>query len=267
MNTGVATLIDHAFVVPAYGDSPYLGECLDSLHRQVLKGSRIVVSSSTPSPYQEEVARRFEAEYSVHGPNRGIGADWNAAVARGGRSWVTIAHQDDVYVPTFVARTMDAASQTPDASMIFTRYSELSEGGVRGRSAMMRVKDVLLELGFIGRDRIRSESAKLRVLRLGCPIGCPAVTLGPSAMPHAFREDLRLDVDWEAWIRLAKGSGAFHYLRQELMQHRIHGKSETSAGIRDGRRRTEDIEMFTMMWPKPIARLLARAYAISYEAA
>jgi glycosyltransferase involved in cell wall biosynthesis len=267
MNTGCGALIDHAFVVPVYGDSPYLEACLESLRAQTLQGSRIVVSSSTPSPYQEQAASRFDVEYSVHGPNRGIGADWNAALARGDRSWITIAHQDDVYTPLFVAQTMDAASRSPDASMIFTRYSELSDGGVRPRSTTMRVKDALLEVGFIGADRIGSESAKLRVLRLGCPIGCPAVTLGPSALPHAFREDLRLDVDWEAWIRLAKGRGAFHYIRRELMQHRIHGKSETSAGIRDGRRRTEDIEMFNMMWPKPIARLLARAYALSYEAA
>lgn len=267
MTAAHGTLIDHAFVVPAYGDSPYLDACLESLRGQTLQGSRVVVSSSTPSPLQERVARRFDAEYSVHGPNRGIGADWNAAFARGERSWVTIAHQDDVYAQSFVERTMDAAHRSPDASMIFTRYSELSDGSVRRRSSMMRVKDVLLEIGFVGADRIRTKSAKLRVLRLGCPIGCPAVTLGPSALPHAFREDLRLDVDWEAWIRLAKGRGAFHYIRQELMQHRIHGKSETSAGIRDGRRRTEDIEIFNMMWPKPIARLLARAYALSYEAA
>ncbi len=258
-------LPDHSFVVPAYGDSPYLRECLASLKAQSLPGSEIIIVSSTPSRFQRELALEFQVEYIAHSPNRGIGADWNAAVAQATRSWVTIAHQDDVYRSEFVRCTLDAGLSS-DALLVVTKYREMMDGKVRNPSLMLRIKDVLLELGFLGRRRVRSRSAKMRILRFGCPIPCPAVTLGPRGKNIRFREDLRLGVDWEAWIRLSRQDGSFQYVRRPLMLHRIHSGSETSAGIRGGQRAKEDGEIFRMMWPKPIAALLARVYALSYEA-
>ena len=79
-----------------------------------------------------------------------------------------------------------------------------------------------------------------------------------------FREDLKVNLDWDAWLRLAAQPGAFAYVRQTLMLHRIHAGSETSDGIRAGVRAREDLMMFRAQWPAPIARVLARAYAMSY---
>ena len=46
---------DHAFVVMAHGDSPFLTGCLASLRAQSLS-SRIAVTTSTPSPFIKETA-------------------------------------------------------------------------------------------------------------------------------------------------------------------------------------------------------------------
>ena len=95
------------------------------------------------------------------------------------------------------------------------------------------------------------------------PVPCPAVTLRARAGLR-FREDLKVNLDWEAWLRLAAQPGTFAYVRQTLMLHRIHAGSETSDGIRAGVRAREDLMMFRAQWPAPIARVLARAYAMSY---
>lgn len=256
----------HTFVVPAYGRSPHLAQCLASLQRQT-RPSVVVVATSTPWDGLESLVAAFGARLVVHGPNAGIGRDWNVALAQAGTPWVTIAHQDDLYLPTFTERTLALATRRADVVLVATGYGELlePEGRRRTRSPMLAIKRGLVELAFLGRDAVASAGAKRRLLRFGCPIACPSVTLRLSPEGFSFREDLKVDLDWDAWLRLADKPGAFAYDRGALMLHRIHRGSETSAGVRAGVRAAEDRMMFERLWPAPVARLLTRAYALSYE--
>lgn len=253
---------EHSFVVPAYGQSPYLRECLDSLRAQT-RPSPILISTSTPWSGLADLADEYGARLAMHSPNAGIGRDWNAGLANANSTWVTLAHQDDRYLPTFTERTLAAAAQHSDTVLVMTGYGELLGGVVRRGSAMLAVKRLLLELGFLGRNHVASRSGKRRLLRFGCPVPCPSVTL--RAMPDfRFREDLKVNLDWEAWLRMADRPGAFARVRECAMLHRIHATSETSEGVRAGVRAREDLMMFQSMWPTPVARLLVRAYALSY---
>lgn len=254
----------HCFVVPAYGHSPHLRECLASLRAQT-RPARIVLASSTPFRGIEEVAAEYGARLVVHGPNRGIGADWNAALDAAEAPWVTVAHQDDVYLPDFSAKVMQAVSAHPGASLVVTDYRELLDDAPQSPSAMLRIKKVLLEVGFLGRGCVHHTGAKMRMLRFGCPLPCPAVTLGPGASSLRFNESLKVNLDWDAWVRQAAREGGFCYVREALMLHRIHAGSETSAGIRGGVRAMEDRQMFAALWPSPFARLLSLMYALSYR--
>lgn len=255
-------IAEHSFVVPAYGQSPHLRDCLDSLRAQT-RPSPIVISTSTPWPGLSELANDYGARLAIHSPSAGIGRDWNAGLAEAGSTWVTLAHQDDRYLPTFTERTLIAAAARPETMLVMTGYGELLEGAIRTRSAMLAIKRLLLELGFLGRDHVASRSGKRRLLSFGCPVPCPSVTL--RALPgFRFREDLKVNLDWEAWLRLADRSGSFARVRGCAMLHRIHAASETSAGVRAGVRAREDLMMFQSLWPAPVARLLARAYALSY---
>ena len=255
----------HTFVVPAYGQSPHLRACLDSLSRQTLPSS-IVIATSTPHDGLASIAGEFDARLAVHAPNAGIGRDWNFALAQASTSWVTLAHQDDIYLPEFTEQTLALGNAHPAATLVLTGYRERAGEAVRTNTTMLLVKRLLLELGFLGRNAISSRGAKLRLLRFGCPIPCPAVTLNMALLGNLrFREDLKVNLDWEAWTRLARLEGTFAYAREPLMLHRIHATSETSAAIRQGVRAAEDRLMFDALWPRPIARLLARAYTLSYE--
>jgi glycosyltransferase involved in cell wall biosynthesis len=255
----------HGFVVPAYGESPHLRECLDSLARQTQR-STVVIATSTPHEGLAAIADEFGARLAVHAPNAGIGSDWNFALAQARTPWVTLAHQDDVYLPTFTERSLALADTRPDLALVLTGYGELLGTDTRTTTPMLLVKRALLELGFLGRGAVSNPGAKLRLLRFGCPIPCPSVTLNMALLDGLrFREDLKVNLDWEAWMRLARADGAFAYAREPLMLHRIHATSETSAAIRQGVRAVEDRMMFDALWPRPIARLLARAYTLSYE--
>ena len=77
--------LSHTFVIPAYGHSVHLRDCLASLRAQT-RPSRIVIATSTPFDGLEALAAEFSAELVTHGPNAGIGHDWNFALEQA-RRW------------------------------------------------------------------------------------------------------------------------------------------------------------------------------------
>lgn len=52
------TCNDHTFVVCAYGESPYLSDCISSLMNQK-QASRILISTSTPNKHIEQIASSY----------------------------------------------------------------------------------------------------------------------------------------------------------------------------------------------------------------
>lgn len=254
----------HTYVVPAYGLSPHLDACLASLRAQTT-ASAVVLSTSTPTDAVHEVARHHGVPVRVHGPNRGIGPDWNAALGSAETPLVTLAHQDDIYLPGHVAAVTTAFVASPSAVMAFTDYRELQGDALRPLNRTLLIKRVQREFGLLGRQAVASSAMKRAMLRFGNSIPCPAVTLNRDvAADFRFREDMRTNMDWDGWLRLAALPGAFLYVRDALLLHRIHAGSETTACISDGLREREDLEMFSRFWPPTVARALTRLYASSY---
>lgn len=255
----------HAFVVPAYGQSPYLETCLASLSAQQ-RPSSIVIATSTPFTGLEEVCERHGARLHVHGPNQGIGHDWNEALAQADAEWVTIAHQDDVYASDFSSRVLEAIEGAGQVGFAFTDAVEINpDGSMRQGGLNQRIKRALVTAAFLGRDRIHGASSRRLLLGLGNAINCPAVTLNKRLHPlFKFREDLRTNMDWMAWVELSGNSGILR-IPHALVEHRVHPDSETARCLDDGARRLEDKMVFDTLWPRPISGLLQRLYATSYQ--
>jgi hypothetical protein len=255
-------------VVPAYGRSPYLDACLDSLLAQAAP-VRIVVTTSTPSGFLEEACARRAIALHAHGTGgRGIGADWNAALAQahpGGLA--TVAHQDDVYDENYSARIQQAHREDPDAALYFTDSHEIDPAGaVRPQGRVLAVKRLLARLAFLGAGKVTDGWRLRMLLGFGNAIVCPTVTLNLGQLPgFAFREDLRTNMDWMAWREAARHA-PLRVVAGRLVGPRGHPDSETSRCIGDGSRHREDEMMFREFWPAPVAAALARLYGAGYEA-
>lgn len=256
--------MDHCFVVPAHGESPYLEECLRSLRAQTIP-TRIIIATSTPNPLISDMAGKYSADLRINAHRGGIGSDWNFALDCADGDLVTLAHQDDVYLPGFLADTMDAARANQDATLIFCDYAENVQGRIRSTSTLLRIKRFLLELGFLGRRRTGSPFMKTNALRFGCAISCPTVTVNRGLVRLRFRTDLKVDLDWAAWLELARMPGAFVYLRRPLMLHRVHAESETTGAIADGHRASEDTMILQELWPRLLARAITSTYRLAYR--
>ena len=82
-----------------------------------------------------------------------------------------------------------------------------------------------------------------------------------------FRSNLKANLDWQAWESLSKLEGAFVYIKEPLMEHRVHSGSTTNKILESNARGKEDLYMLEKFWPKPVARLIDRLYSTNEKSA
>lgn len=253
----------HTFVVPTYGENPYLRGCLRSLKAQTVP-ARVVVTTSTPCAHIRDAADELGIAVVVNPARRGIGADWNFALAQAGTRLVTLAHQDDEYLPDFLATTLALFSKNSSATMAFTGFQQISDTGTPQTSRVSFVKDLLLA-AFAGRRESVTGFRGRLLLSFGNPISCSAVSFDRDKLgAFQFSETLASNLDWQAWLSLIERGDSLAYCPDRLVRRRYNAQTETSRLIQDGRRRAEDQMMFDKLWPKPLSWLIGRAYANGY---
>lgn len=255
--------VDHTFIVPAYGESPFLRHCLRTLQAQTI-ASHILVTTSTPSLPLAGIAREFGLDVIVNPRHQSIGADWNFALDQAKTRFVTLAHQDDAYHPQFRARTRDLFARCPGATLTCTGYEEIGDDGKVRNSRIWLVK-TLLVAAFAGRREVVSGRRGRLLLSFGNPLSCSSVTFDRDRLAGLrFSETLASNLDWHAWLTLIERGDRLAITRDRLVQRRYNDATATSRLIADGRRQAEDLLMFEHLWPRPVARLLARLYAMGY---
>lgn len=248
---------NHTFVICAYKESPYLEECIKSLINQNVK-SNIQIATSTPNEYIKKLADKYSLNMFENKGEKGIGQDWNFAVSTANTDYVTVAHQDDIYKANYLEEIVKQLENGKDFLIAFTDYRELKNNKEIELTKNLKIKKFLLfPLRFFG----KSKFIKKRCLSLGCSICCPSVTINKKIIgENPYRTELKCDLDWDTWDKLAEYKGRFLYIPKELMQHRIHEDSETSNLIENNVRLEEDLLMFKRYWPNWIASILMKRY-------
>ena len=223
---------DHTFVLCAYGESPYLSDCLDSLVNQSTR-SNILISTSTPNSYIDRIASNYSIPVIVNEGSPSISHDWNCAIANSNTKLVTIAHQDDIYSSSYTETMLRAMKETDRPLIFFSNYGEIRNGVYEENLLILKIKRILLRK-FARHGALSSVKDKRDILRFGSAICCPSVTFNLSILQTPlFMTDMKCDLDWEAWERISKIDGSFVYSPEVLMFHRIHEGSETTALIKD----------------------------------
>lgn len=259
-NTKNADDISHSFVICAFKESPYLEECILSLKRQTVK-SNIIIVTSTPNTYIEDMAAKYRVPCIVNTGQGGITQDWNFGYAQAKTRYITIAHQDDVYHREYLEIALKMCEEAREPLIFFSDYYEIRDGEKVVKNRLLTIKRLML-LPLRIRALQRSRWVRRRILSFGSPICCPSVMFATERLPRViFRNGFRACEDWEAWEMISKRRGQFVYSSRMLMGHRIHEDSETSAAIGDNKRSGEEYQMFCKFWPKPIAKLILRFYA------
>lgn len=254
----------HTFVVLAYKESRYLENCIQSVLNQEFK-SDVVIATSTRNDFIEQVANKYHLDIIDNpNPGKGIGYDFDFARTCVYSDLVTIAHQDDVYDPTYSKEVVSHFEKYKDATILFTDYYELRNGKRVYENTNLKIKRIML-MPLHNKKLSNQKIIKRLPLSLGDPICCPAVTFSQKNLKvdKLFACHMKCDVDWNAWEIASKIKGRFVFINQPLMGHRIHEESTTTEIIEDNNRSKEDYEIFRRFWIAPIAKLLTKLYSNS----
>lgn len=257
------SMTSHTFVVLAYKESPYLRECLNSVLNQTV-ASTVIVSTSTPSDFLNDICLRYSMPLIVNQGNKGLAADWTFGLRQAKTKYATLAHQDDLYDRRYVERMIARAEERSDTLITFSDYSERIGERIETATINLRIKRILRTLAYLHQHHITSSFRKRLLLAFGSPIPCPSVMYNLETLgDFSFSPDFSVNADWDAWLRLAQLSGSISFVGDHLVSHRLHEQSETSRGIGDNRRTDEDLKLFKTIWPAPIAACIARAYRLA----
>ena len=255
-----AKMNDHTFVICAYKECHYLGELIESLQAQTVK-SQILIETSTPNTFIKDTADKYGLSVYVNQGKSGITEDWNYAMSMVDTNLVTIAHQDDIYLPEYTETMLKYIGKSEHPLIFFSDYAELRNGDVVKENRNLKIKRFLLK-ELKKQKNWSKKSVRRRSLSLGDAICCPSVTFYMKNLPKpVFANHFEASEDWEAWERLSKIDGDFIYVPEILMYHRIHVDSATTKVIGENHRREETYEMYRKFWPEWIARMLTNAYA------
>lgn len=252
----------HTFAICAYKESPYLEECVKSILDNSKK-SEVIICTSTPNEYIKKIADTYNLKLYVNDGESGITQDWNFAYSKVKTKYITIAHQDDVYLKEYTETLLKYCEKQKSPLIFFTDYFEIRNGKRVHDTGLLKIKRILL---FPLRFRVfwRSKFIRRRILSMGSPICCPSVGFNKEILKEpVFENHFRTNEDWECWEKLSKFKGSFVYCEEPLMCHRIHKDSETSAAIAETGRGEEDFIMYRKFWPKWIAKRLVKQYGKS----
>lgn len=253
---------NHTFVICAYKESPYLEECIQSLMNQRIK-SNVIITTSTPNVYIERLAEKYQIPVKINNGEKGIVQDWNFAYEQVNTDFLTIAHQDDIYLPNYLEDFLKMVKNVQKPLIYFCNYGEIRNSVEVDENKLLRVKRIMLK-PLEWKKLWNNIWIRRRILSFGCAICCPSVTFNKRSIKHSpFEVKYRSDEDWQAWEKLSKRKGAFVYNRKIGMRHRVHEESETSIILNDGARKKEDYEMFCKFWPSSVAKLLVKFYSNS----
>lgn len=252
---------NHTWVICAYGESEFLEACILSSRAQTIR-SKIICYSSTPLDSIRQLCQTYEIPFYTK-EGGGIGKDWNNALSFVDSQYATIAHQDDYYEPTYLEAVLQKIEQSKDVLIAYTDYFEEKNGVKILANKNLKIKTFMLKVLNI---MPASHFWRNRVLALGNPISCPAVTYNLARIKEfRFDEKMRVSLDWYAWYKISEYKGRFAFISEKLMCHRIHEESETTKTISDNTRTKEDLYMYQLFWPKWIAKLINRAYIKSQD--
>ncbi len=254
----------HTFVICAYGQSPYLEACIRSLKAQTVP-TDIICATSTPGPWIEEILEKYHIPLQVREGKSNIQDDWNFAVEKAEGTFVTIAHQDDLYGRHYVEELQKAYKRWPDMTVFMSDAILIKQGKLCWGGAVEAVKKLLRlpwRLPFV----CHLSAVKKSGLMFGNPVMCPSCSYRKEKLPlPLFSGGYDFVLDWECMRKLAGEPGRFVCVEKPLLYYRVHDGATTKACIQDHRREQEERQMFEKIWPGRVAAGIMVLYRLAYK--
>ncbi len=242
----------------------FLEGCLKSLLSQTIKSS-IIISTSTPNVFIEELGRKYHIPVYVTGRKSDIQDDWNSGYNRATTPLVTIAHQDDVYDRKYTESIIKAYLADKDSLLFYTDYLPIKKNMKGKRDLNSKIKRILrfpLKSHILGRIKF----VKVLTLAFGNSICCPTVTYNKKKIGLSpFTSKLKFALDWDTFLKYARQKGGFYYIDKPLVYYRVYDGATTKEFIVNNTRQYDDINVFGQIWPEWMVKIIMHFYKKAYD--
>jgi glycosyltransferase involved in cell wall biosynthesis len=215
-------------IVPVYNGGRYLAAALNSVLDQFDDSVEMIVSDDGSTDGSREILERYSNSGSViaiDGPRSGNWvANTNRALAGSKGRYVTILHQDDLWLPGRLRAIRQSLEGLPGCGIwINPSYFIDSTGRIVGtwrlpfRQTLARIDSS----DFIARLLVQNF--------LGMP--APVFPRATFEQTGGFDETLWYTADWDLWLKLAC-QAPVGVNPQPTTAFRLHSESQTALGVR-----------------------------------
>jgi glycosyltransferase involved in cell wall biosynthesis len=122
---------DFAVVIPLFNRESLVVETLESILRQTLAPTEvIVVDDGSTDGSRDAVARFADRVRLIANGRQGVQAARNAGIALARASWIALCDSDDLWEPTWLEQVARLRSVEPDVDFVFGNFRHLRDDGL-----------------------------------------------------------------------------------------------------------------------------------------
>ncbi|MGE5271877.1 MAG: glycosyltransferase [Thiohalocapsa sp.] len=224
--------------MPSHNGERWLQAALQSVADQNEPGIEIVLLDSSATPASLEIAAGFADRLDLRAESRPDLLPWpaktNAAAAMARSPWISMLHQDDLWLPGRARAVRQWLDAQPDAVM-HLHASIIVDGAGK---PLGRWRCPLPDGETLPSQALLARLLVQNFIAIPAPVICREAYLAVGGMD----DELWYTADWDLYLKLLF-AGPVYYHREALTCFRIHGNSLTVSGSRalDDFRRQQEI--------------------------
>lgn len=231
------------FAIPCRNGADYLPELLQSLASQTCQDFDLLLVDDASADGSAELARKImggRVRVVRNAEPLGLIPNFNRCAELVDTELFCIAHADDVYAPTYLARLTAALDSEPSAALAHCVARTLTDDGSVWDAPAERFKR-----RFWRRLPAKDAAEQFRLLLAGNHVVCPSALFRTSVYRDAggFLASLRYAADWELWLRMSLKGHLFAAVDEPLFAYRRHDCSATSEASRTLVRYREELDV------------------------
>jgi GT2 family glycosyltransferase len=230
-------------VIPTYGPSPYLVECLKSIidNTDADQVKCTILDDCTPGQVVESIVRMFPDRFIFvkNESNLGLASNFQKAFDISTSDYTLIIGSDDRITENLIRSTLEAANIYPQACLIHPKVKVIDDSGKQVRTIVDFVKSLISPRTNMAKEF--NGELILRRLLIGDFMYFPSIAWQTDIV-REFRlnSKLRTAVDLDLLLRLAIAGNKFVFTGSNGFEYRRHKQSISSLLAQDATRANEE---------------------------